>query len=255
MGLIRTKDEISKRIKLYEKGYELAETKIVTAMFVTTREAIERVLPPPLEPGDTLGASAYVAEFHRPNFCPPYNEAAVFVPCKYNGEEGSYCLAMPVNNDIAMIGGREIYGYPKKIADSISVTREGNNVHGVCVRRGIPIIEIKGALTEVLEEGGPTSPHFVVKSMLDEKGVGVYSKPVLMRQQNIVELPKIEIGEGAVSFGESKYDPLHEIPVKEVMMVSYSENATIIMPPGNPILEINPDEYASYQVIKYDWDL
>ncbi|MHA2066007.1 MAG: hypothetical protein ACXABY_16670, partial [Candidatus Thorarchaeota archaeon] len=96
--------------------------------------------------------------------------------------------------------------------------------------------------------------HFLVKSMLDEKGVGVNPRPVLMRQQNTVEMPKIEIGEGTVSFGESKYDPLYEIPVNEVMMVSYSENATIVMPPGNPIKEIDQEEYAPYQMIKYDWD-
>ncbi|MHA1963227.1 MAG: acetoacetate decarboxylase family protein [Candidatus Thorarchaeota archaeon] len=254
MGLKRSNDEYSKRVKQYEKGYELAETKIVTVMFITTRDAVERVLPPPLEPGDTLGASAYVAEFNRPNFCPPYNEAAVFVPCKYEGEAGSYCLAMPVDNDIAMIGGREIYGYPKKIADSISVTRKDNDVHGVCIRRGIPIVEIKGTLTAVLEETVETGPHFLVKSILDEKGVGARANPILMRQKNVVELGKIEIGEGSLTFGESKYDPLHEIPVEEVMMVSYSENATITMPPGNAIKEIDAEEYTPYQIIKYDWD-
>jgi len=255
MGLIRSKEEIQKRIKKYEKGYELAETKIVTAMFVTSREAIERVLPPPLEPGDTLGASAYVAEFHRPNFCPPYNEAAVFIPCEYKGEAGSYCLSMPVDNDIAMICGREIYGYPKKIAESISVTRTGTEVHGVCIRRGIPIIEIKTTLTDVLDEEFIPGPHFVIKSILDEKGVGARIGPVLLRQQNIVEMPKVEIGEGTVSFGKSKYDPLHEIPVEEVMMVSYSENATITMPPGNAIVTIDAEEYTPFHVIKYDWDL
>lgn len=254
MGLIRSKDEIAKRFKQYEKGYELAEAKIITAMFITTREAIERVLPPPLEPGDTLGASAYVAEFHSPSFCPPYNEAAVFIPCKYKGEAGSYCLSMPVDNDMAMIGGREIYGYPKKIAESISVTRTGTEVYGVCVRKGIPIVEIKTKLTDVLQEKVVPGPHFVVKSMLDEKGVGAQKEPVLMRQQNIVAMPKVEIGDGTVSFGVSKYDPLHEIPVEEVMMVSFSENATIIMPPGNAITTIDAEEYTPYQMIKYDWD-
>ncbi len=114
MGFIRSREDIKKRIKQYEKGYELAETKIMTAMFATSREAIKRVLPQALEPGDTLGASAYIAEFHRPNFCPLYNEAAVFIPCEYKGEAESHCLSMLVDNDIAMIGGREIYGYPKK---------------------------------------------------------------------------------------------------------------------------------------------
>lgn len=50
MGLIRSKEDYKKRAKQYEKGYELADTTIVTAMFITTREAIQRVLPHPQEP-------------------------------------------------------------------------------------------------------------------------------------------------------------------------------------------------------------
>lgn len=254
MGLIRSKEEISKRARQYQRGYVLGEAVIVTAMFTTTPEAIARVLPPPLEPGEIPIASAYVAEFHKPNFCPPYNEAAVFVPCQYKGEAGSYCLSMPVDNDIAMIGGREIYGYPKKIAESITVTKKDNEVHGVCVRRGIPIVDIKVTLIDVLEETPSIGPHFVIKSMLDEKGVGAHPKPVLIKQENVLKMDKIEIGDGLVSFGESKYDPLHEIPVNEVIIVSYSENARITMPPGNPITEIDAEEYSPYQFIKYDWD-
>ncbi|MHA2395907.1 MAG: acetoacetate decarboxylase family protein, partial [Candidatus Thorarchaeota archaeon] len=159
-----------------------------------------------------------------------------------------------VDNDMAMIGGREIYGYPKKIAESISVTRTGNEVHGVCIRRGVPIVEIKGTLTSVLEETVETGPHFLVKSILDERGVGARKNPVLMRQKNTANLGKIEIGEGSLTFGESKYDPLCEIPVDDVMMVSYSENATITMPPGTAIKEVDADEYSKFQLIKYDWE-
>jgi acetoacetate decarboxylase len=199
-------------------------------------------------------ASAYVAEFHGSSFCPPYNEAAVFIPVQYKGEAGSYCLSMPVDNDIAMIGGREIYGYPKKIADSISVEREGNTAKGICVRRGIPIVEIDVELSDVMEERSPPGPHFLVKSIADERGIGVGMKPQLMRQQNIVEIDKLEIGDGVVKFAESKYDPLHQIPVVDMMLVSYTEGATITMPPSEIVTELDRDEYAPYQVIKYDWD-
>ena len=41
---------------------------------------------------------------------------------------------MYVDDDVAMIGGREIYGLPKKIA-KIELAREGNTVRGT-VERG-----------------------------------------------------------------------------------------------------------------------
>ena len=255
MGLVRSKEEIKKRYKKYEKGYELLDVKMVYAMFTTTMEAVERLLPPPLEPADTLACTAFVAEYHRTNFIPPYNEAAVFIPCQYNGEAGSYCLAMPVTTDIAMIGGREVYGYPKKIAEKISVTRSGNEVHGICVRNGFPIIEIKGTLEGEMGKTSSSGPHFVVKSILDEKAVGPRKNPLLLRQVNPTEFPKMEYGEGTLTFGKSKYDYLHELPVDQMMMITYTEDGTILMPPGQVVAEIDADDYAPYHVIKYDWEM
>ena len=37
--------------------------------------------------------------------------------CKYKGEVGVYILAMHVDNDMAMALGREMFGYPKKMAE------------------------------------------------------------------------------------------------------------------------------------------
>lgn len=254
MKLTRTKEEIEERAKKYYEGYVLSNVKMIVAMFTTEEEAIRQVIPPPLEPGPILMASAYVAEFKESSFCPPYNEAAVFIPVQYKEEVGSYCLSMPVDNDIAMIGGREIYGYPKKIAESISVEKTGKTAKGICIRRGVPIVEIKAELGDIMEERSPSGPHFLVKSIADERGIGVGMKPLLMRQQNRVELDTLEIGDGTVKFGKSKYDPLHQIPIVDVMLISYTEGATITMPPSEIVKELDPDEYAPYQFIKYDWD-
>jgi acetoacetate decarboxylase len=253
MGLVRSKEEIKKRYKQYERGYQLLDVKLVYAMFTTKLGTIERLLPPPLEPAETLACTAFVAEYPRTNFIPGYNEAAVFIPCQYKGEAGRYCLAMPVTTDIAMIGGREVYGYPKKIAESITVTRTGNEVHGLCVRHGFPIVEIKGTLTDEMEERSAPGPNFVIKSILDEKGIGARKNPVLVRNVNPSEFSKIEIGEGTLTFGESNYDYLHEIPIDQVMAIMYMEDGTITMPPGEFLTEIDAEEYTQYQMIKYDW--
>jgi acetoacetate decarboxylase len=253
MGLVRSEEEIKKRYKKYEKGYTLMDVKMVYALFTTTMEAVERLLPPPLKPADTLACTAFVAEYQKTDFISPYNEAAVFIPCQYKGETGRYCLAMPVTTDIAMIGGREVYGYPKKIAEKIFVTRTGNEVHGLCVRNGFPIIEIKGTLEGEIEGSDDPTPHFVIKSVLDEKAVGPRKDPLLLRQVNPSEFDKIEMGEGTLKFGESKYDYLHEIPVDQVMMINYMENGTILMPPGEVVAKLNADEYSPYHGIKYDW--
>ena len=115
-------------------------------------------------------------------------------------------------------------------------------------------MEIEVTLTDVMEERLPQGPHFLVKSILDERGLSVGMKPLLVRQQNQTELIRLEIGEGSVRFTESKHDPLHQIPIIDVMLVSYTERATITMPFGEIVEELDPDEYAPYHFIKYDWD-
>jgi acetoacetate decarboxylase len=248
-----SKEEIENRYKKYEEGYKLLDVNMVYVMFATTMETIERILPAPLEPADTLVSYAFIAEYQRTNFIPPYNEAGVFIPCQYKGEAGAYCVAMPVTTDIAMIGGREVYGYPKKIAESITLTKNGNEVHGKCVRNGFTIIEINGVMSDVTDPPGESPPHFLIKSILDEKAVGARENPFLVRQANISEFDKMEIGDGTLTFGESKYDYISEIPVVQVMAITYMEKGTIIMPPGKVVTEIDAKEYTPYHGIKYDW--
>ncbi|MGY5854488.1 MAG: acetoacetate decarboxylase family protein [Candidatus Thorarchaeota archaeon] len=254
MGLVRTKEDIEKRAKRFSEGYTLAETVMVNVMFTTTIETIERVLPPPLEPPDEPICNAYAAEFHKPDFCRPYNEAALFVGAKYKGVSGSYCLSMPVTHDIAMIGGRELYGYPKKIAEKIKVVRKGDSVSGICVRRGIPIIEIGAKLTEPFEDEPAGSPHFLLKSFANERGTGADANPQIVKQQSVLTWGKREIGEGAIRFGMSPHDPLHEIPVGKVLTALYTENTTIRMQPGEVLCEVNPEDITPYMWTKYDYD-
>ena len=71
------------------------------------------MVPRPLPPAAEPLAQAIVARYPRTNFGVAYNEAAVFVPVTHKGETGAYCLTMPVYDDMAMIGGREQFGFPK----------------------------------------------------------------------------------------------------------------------------------------------
>jgi acetoacetate decarboxylase len=100
--------------KPFAKGFLLGDTNMVTAIFKTDPAVVKRLLPPMLEPSPDGLASAYVAEFQKTNFGIRYNEAAVLLQALYNNERGNYCVSMPVDNDIAMAAGQEVYGFPQK---------------------------------------------------------------------------------------------------------------------------------------------
>jgi len=135
---------IMDRMKKQAMEFYGAETLFV--FYETRPEIIERILPPPLKPASRLLVTVLLANYPSTNMGITYLESALFVSAAYNNEEGLFTLSMPVTNDMALIGGREINGYPKKMAD-IEFKRTGKVVSGWTERRGISFMELKANLT------------------------------------------------------------------------------------------------------------
>ena len=142
MSFVKTFEEILSNSAASGDFYD---AEILTLVWETTPEAIERLLPPPLKPAEKPLVLAFVADYPSTNFSLPYKESALLVRASFEGKEGFYCLAMPVTNDMAMAGGREIWGYPKKLAN-IALQREGDTVEGWTERHGIQFMKVKANL-------------------------------------------------------------------------------------------------------------
>ncbi len=125
-----------KRIRRSEPVYEFRGAEMLTASFRTDLEVVRAILPAPLDAPDEPVAMAFIARYPETNFGISYSEGALFLRAVYKDEPGWYCLAMPVDNDMALIGGREQFGYPKKIAEEISLERRGDHAIGAVVRSG-----------------------------------------------------------------------------------------------------------------------
>ena len=98
---------------------------------------------------------AFIADYPSTNFGVPYKESALFVKASFEGQEGFYCLSMPVTNDMAMAGGREIWGYLKKLAN-IEIQREGDRLEGSTERHGIQFMKVKANLTGKINDNSAT---------------------------------------------------------------------------------------------------
>jgi acetoacetate decarboxylase len=79
----------------------------------TDSKEVAAVLPRPLRSAGEPLAGAFVARYPKTNFGLTYNKGAVRCQ-EYRGERGWYRLSMPVDNDTAMIGGREQFGVPQE---------------------------------------------------------------------------------------------------------------------------------------------
>jgi acetoacetate decarboxylase len=71
---------------------------------------------------------------YRDSSVGPYDEFLISIPCLYKGELYLYVPLIYVTTDTAMASGREVGGWPKKIAD-ISMEQFGNEWH-VSMSRG-----------------------------------------------------------------------------------------------------------------------
>jgi acetoacetate decarboxylase len=219
--------------------------------------------------------SGCVAEIHRTNFGVTYNEAALCLFAQHNGEVGRYCLSMPVTDDMALISGREIYGVPKKLAETIRVTRSGNTVTGVCVRKGIPIIGITVNLTRPAtpDDAAPATPFYLFKYFPNpDIQVGSFDYPPRLIKYRMevahaqvlddavhhgagarVRGGRVEVGDGELTLTASRHDPLHEIPVEAVLSARYVEGFSVRMGPGAVVAEVDPATFQPYAFNKMDF--
>ncbi len=261
MGFKKSVREI---IKGVVGSTEFYDAEMLTVFWETKSEIVKQLLPPPLKPTNKPMVTAFIAHYPKTSFGPGYLEGGLFLRSEFNGEEGNYCLAMPVTDDMAMASGREIFGFPKKMAN-IEFVREEKSAGGWLERHGQRFFEIQAILSDK-----PASDDllklFAEFSGSNEKAVITYLfkhfpapdgrsfdyNPRLIRQETILRPNAIEYGEAKINLLPSKTDPWHQIEiVKMIGAVFTVGNNTMIK--GDVIADVNPVKFAPFAFIKWDW--
>jgi len=99
-----------------EPPFFYRDVQAMTIVYETDAEAAADLLPEGLTL--PLPAQAALVVVHYPSSTfGPYNEAILTVRCALNGVPHSYIAHIVVDTVPPLVGGREIWGFPKKIAD------------------------------------------------------------------------------------------------------------------------------------------
>lgn len=243
MGFVKTKEELDGYYGLALRKFFDAE--MLGVMFETGPEVPKRLLPPPLEPPEQPGGLIFIANYPKTNLGPGYHEGALFLRCTYEGEAGSYCLSMPIDDEPRMHNGRDIYGFPKKLA-RVHMERSGDSVEGWIERNGIRFAEVRATMTGSLPELPELGPIFLFKAMPRADLEPGFDGPVLLvRQKTDIEMKTLDIGTAELTLRESETDPWAEIEVTNVIIAYHlvSDNA---MQPGKVIAEVDPDLFLPH---------
>ena len=261
MGFVKSYEEIA---KAYRESGEFYDAEMLAVAWETKPKIVERLLPPPLKPSKRPLVLAFIANYPKTNFGVTYLEAALFLMAEFNGEPGAYCLSMPVTNDMAMAGGREVYGYPKKIA-AIELNRDGQDVEGWAERRGTRFLDVRAKLTgkfnvegaqnvfsEILSAGGDSVVvTYNFKHSPAPEGGAFDFNPRLVREEVEFRPYSIEGGEAEIVMKPSDYDPWAEVEVVKLLGAIYTKGNNS-MRKGKVVAEVDPVSFAPYAFLKWD---
>lgn len=124
-------------------------------------EAIRAFLPDFLEPvGPTI--ELFFMDTADAGSMPPYRAAGVVVPCSYGKITGSHILCEYVTSDVALAMAREVWGYPKKLAE-IEFSETSTGVTSSVNRGGVTLMEL------FFTFGGPEPQRFSAMPRIQHK--------------------------------------------------------------------------------------
>ncbi|MBN1613053.1 MAG: acetoacetate decarboxylase family protein [Deltaproteobacteria bacterium] len=249
MKFVRSADEIRKIMSTISNP-KFDEIKMVGAMFLTTPEFVERVLPPPLKPAAAPMGTINIIEVDRSNVIGAFKGGAISISARYNDIEGAYCLTMPMDTDAAIIYGREIFGEPKKQAIS-KVTVNGDKVEGSVERQGIEVINIRGVIGAALDPVLlASSANFHYKYSINPDGSGLDSNPKLVHAVFTNTVRSVNACDVEVKLQGTPDDIYGDIPIEQIMggMVAFLD----MHPKVTYLAEVDKDVFLPYAFVKID---
>lgn len=113
----------------YPRGpYRFTDREYVIITYRTDPDALAAVVPEPLMVAEPLVKYEFIRMPSSTGFG-DYTESGQVIPVTYNGVEGAYVHSMYLDDDAPIAGGREIWGFPKKLAQP-KISHEGDVIVG-----------------------------------------------------------------------------------------------------------------------------
>lgn len=120
----------------YPRGpYRFIDREYLIITYETDMKILKEMVPEPLEVTEPLVKFEFIRMPDSAGFG-NYTEAGQVIPVKFAGKSGIYTHAMYLDDDTPIVAGREIWGFPKKLAEpQLKVEKEvlvGTLEHGCC---------------------------------------------------------------------------------------------------------------------------
>ncbi|MDB4934090.1 MAG: acetoacetate decarboxylase [Labilithrix sp.] len=198
------------------------------AVFFAVRVALDAKvartwLPPGVKLAEPAVATVFAAHFGDTSFGSVYDEAGIFFHVTRRFRSAVFCPWMVVTDDVALVVGRELLGYPKKLA-RISFEygdANGGEVRADVERRGRMLLRLRGRVHERVLDAPPMLGQRAL-NVRGALGLGSQRLVTFTPRERIVEARRasaeLELGTGVGTARiEHGRDPLDELGLGAVL--------------------------------------
>jgi acetoacetate decarboxylase len=200
-------------------------SQAVTAVYETEPEIIAALLPPPLEPGERPLVRITITRVEMPGL-PVFGAGWIGVQARHADRLGEYPIFMPMTTEQSVIGGREINGEPKKLAE-VDVDRDGDQVRASIARMGSVVCEVVGRISETRPNYEIEKTDFWFKLSPSCEQAGVLDQDPLLVYGEKTERSRVHEGiDGELILKEAPLDPVADLVVVRMVDLNWTERAS-----------------------------
>lgn len=218
--------------------YHYRNAQAIAVKFETDLDAALEVLPAPLELIEPATANLSFYWYPFTTFG-PYHEAILRLYARHEGKPLTYIQQIFVDTEPPMLAGREIWGFPKKLA-AIGFKRERDMIFGTLerptgVRLATVIVRPEQPISN-LPSSGPTTGLRIIPAAEAGAKRPACAELIAAHTEHIIR--EAWEGTGSISFPDhSALDPVDRFPVKRVLKATYTEY-DIMLPAGRIIARL-----------------
>jgi acetoacetate decarboxylase len=203
--------------------YRFVDREYLIITYRTDTEALRRVVPAPLKIETPVVKYEFIRMPDSTGFG-DYTESGQVIPVRFGGQRGGYVHAMYLDDDPPIAGGRELWGFPKKLAQP-SLRVERDTLLGTLdydpVRIATGSVGYKHrALPEAALREALSEPGFLLKIIPHVDGRPRICELVRYRLSNIT-LKGGWTGPAALELAPHALAPVADLPVREVLSATH----------------------------------
>ncbi len=203
--------------------YRFVDREYLIITYRTDKEALEAVIPEPLTFDEPLVKYEFIRMPSGTGFG-DYTESGQIIPVKFNGVEGAYSHAMFLDDGPPLYGGRELWGFPKKLAqphlapdkDTLVGTLDYGSVRIATGTMGYKYkaLDLKAVAATL------ALPNYLLKIIPHVDGTPRILELVDYRLDDVV-LKGAWSGPGALDLRPHALAPIADLPVREIVSATH----------------------------------